>query len=305
MLGFFESGKGNSVKKFECFHPVSAGFFFLSMLLITVFSSFPLIQIFSLAGGIAFDITLRKGRGVLRDLLFDALFFAAVAISNPLFVHNGATPLFFVNGNAVTAEALLCGVSLGITLVAALVWFRCFNAVMTSDKLLFLFARLSPKISILLSSTLRFVPLFKNQAKKIRAAQKTMGLYSSESIADRLKGSLRVYSALLTWALENAVDTAASMKGRGFGLSGRTYYSDYRFGAGDVLLTAFCAAADALVASASAAGRLDFSFYPVLRWGGTDALTFAASAVFLALSFAPFIFEKKEAVKWRCYRLKI
>ena len=91
------------MKKFECFHPVSAGFFFLSMLLITVFSSFPLIQIFSLAGGIAFDITLRKGRGVLRDLLFDALFFAAVAISNPLFVHNGATPLFFVNGNAVTA----------------------------------------------------------------------------------------------------------------------------------------------------------------------------------------------------------
>lgn len=85
MLGFFESGKGNSVKKFECFHPVSAGFFFLSMLLITVFSSFPLIQIFSLAGGIAFDITLRKGRGVLRDLLFDALFFAAVANFKPSF----------------------------------------------------------------------------------------------------------------------------------------------------------------------------------------------------------------------------
>ena len=46
-----------------------------------------------------------------------------------------------MNGNAVTAEALLCGVSLGITLVAALVWFRCFNAVMTSDKLLFLFCK--------------------------------------------------------------------------------------------------------------------------------------------------------------------
>ena len=94
-------------------------------------------------------------------------------------------------------------------LVAVLIWFRCFNLVITDDKWLYLTAKISPKISLLLSSALRFVPLLKEQSKKIKNAQKAMGLYSSESWFDKLKSVLRVYSALIGWSLEKAVDTGA------------------------------------------------------------------------------------------------
>ena len=200
------------MRYFDTVHPAAAAFCFCRY---CSFPSFRRARRFSFRalGGIAFCAVLNRGRRTCRDTVFDILLFLLVAVTNPLFVHSGATPLFFLNGNAVTAEAVLCGIGLAVTLLSAVVWFRCFNIIMTSDKLLFLFGRLSPKIALLLSSALRFVPLFGEQARKIRAAQRTMGLYASDSLTDRLCSALRVYSALITWALENAVDTGSSMKG--------------------------------------------------------------------------------------------
>ena len=280
------------MRYFDTVHPAAAAFCFLSVLLVSAFSPSPALQLSALLGGIAFCAVLNRGRRTCRDTVFDILLFLLVAVTNPLFVHSGATPLFFLNGNAVTAEAVLCGIGLAVTLLSAVVWFRCFNIIMTSDKLLFLFGRLSPKIALLLSSALRFVPLFGEQARKIRAAQRTMGLYASDSLTDRLCSALRVYSALITWALENAVDTGSSMKGR-------TSFSLFRFGKRDLALTLAVAAADAAVIAASAFGRLDFSYYPRIAAGETDIFTAAAIAAFALLSFLPFISEVKEEVRWR------
>ena len=266
------------------------------------YCSFPLFRRarrFSFPRSLAALLSAPCSIAACRDTVFDILLFLLVAVTNPLFVHSGATPLFFLNGNAVTAEAVLCGIGLAVTLLSAVVWFRCFNIIMTSDKLLFLFGRLSPKIALLLSSALRFVPLFGEQARKIRAAQRTMGLYASDSLTDRLCSALRVYSALITWALENAVDTGSSMKGRGYGLKGRTSFSLFRFGKRDLALTLVVAAADAAVIAASAFGRLDFSYYPRIAAGETDIFTAAAIAAFALLSFLPFISEVKEEVRWR------
>lgn len=45
----------------------------------------------------------------------------------------------------------------------------------------------------------------------------------------RAKHGIKIMSILVTWALENAIDTADSMKDRGYGLPGRTAFSIYRF----------------------------------------------------------------------------
>lgn len=44
-------------------------------------------------GGIAFYVSM----------------FLLVAVTNPLFSHNGVTPLFYLNGNPVTLEAFVYG----------------------------------------------------------------------------------------------------------------------------------------------------------------------------------------------------
>lgn len=95
-----------------------------------------------------------------------------IAVINPLFSHNGVTPLFFLNGNPVTLEAVLYGLDIAVMLVAVLYWFKGYNHVMTSDKFLFLFGRAIPRLALVLSTALRFVPLLKVQIRRVSRAQR-------------------------------------------------------------------------------------------------------------------------------------
>lgn len=49
-------------------------------------------------------------------------------------------------------------------------------------------------------------------------------------------------SILVTWALENAIETSDSMRSRGYGLKGRTAFSIYKFTKKDKGLLAVMAA---------------------------------------------------------------
>ena len=197
---------------FANLHPVAAAVYFLSVLAVTMFSSNPMLSLAALLGGVLFYIKLQSKSLSIKSLLMNIVLFVLVALTNPLFSHKGATVLFFLNGSPVTLEAVLYGINIAVILLAVVYWFRCFNVIMTSDKLLFLFGKMSPKIALLISSALRFIPLFKEQAAKIKQSQRAMGIYASDSWIDRLKGVLRVYSALITWALENAVDTGSWLR---------------------------------------------------------------------------------------------
>lgn len=81
-----------------------------------------------------------------------------------------------MNGNPITLEAILYGVFIGAMLIAVMYWFSCFNYIMTSDKLLLL-GNVSPKISLVISSALRFIPLLKVQAKEFVTPKSDGALY--------------------------------------------------------------------------------------------------------------------------------
>ena len=108
-------------------HPAVALFFFLSVLLFAMFSGNPVLTGISLIGGTLFAVRICPGIRRFR-VLFSYLFLALLVTAvNPLVSHNGATPLFFVNGDPFTLESLLYGVNLGAMLVSVLIWFRCFR----------------------------------------------------------------------------------------------------------------------------------------------------------------------------------
>jgi len=91
---------------FARLHPITAFAYFLSVLLITMFSVNPVMVAISLAGGILFSASLSAPRAFFRDLLFSLPLYLLLSLTNPLFSHNGVTPLFFLNGNPVTLEAM-------------------------------------------------------------------------------------------------------------------------------------------------------------------------------------------------------
>lgn len=290
---------------FERYHPAALLAYFAAVLLIAMFAGSPLTAALALAGGLCFAATMTTAKEKLADLTFYLPLVLLVTVTNPLFSHNGVTPLFFLNGRAVTLEAILYGAGLGVTLWAVLLWCRCWSRIMTSEKLLYLFGRVIPKLSLVLSMALRYVPLLRRQAKKLERAQQVLGLYASERYFDRLRSKLAVYSGLVGWSLENAVEVSRSMKARGYGLKGRTAYANYHFTRRDAALLAFSLCAAGLYLTAGVLGYGSFTYYPALSGIDTRPLALAGEAAFAALAFAPFLIEGRQTLQWNFCKSKI
>lgn len=293
------------MKAFSSFHPSVLMAYFLVVLLTAMFTGHPVILLETLLAGVCFNSMVAKRGSVLADLGFYLFLFLVIALSNPLFSHNGATPLFFLNGNAVTLEAVLAGVSIGAMLVGVLYWFKCYSRIMSTDKFLYLFGKIIPKLSLVLSMVFRFIPLFKIQIRRVRNAQKTMGLFSSERAFDKVRASLGVFSVMVTWALENAVETGDSMRARGYGLKGKSHYSLFRFGREDGILLGVLASLSLILGTGLVSGTLDFSYYPRVDSLRSGWMAGMASAAFGVLAFLPFFVELKERVKWNYFVSKI
>lgn len=286
------------MKAFANMHPAVSMLYFLSVLLVCMFIPHPVLQAEALLGGALFCAALQKRGAALRDLGFYLPLFLMVAVVNPLFSHNGVTPLFFLNENPVTLEALLYGVSLAVMVIGVLLWCKAYNEIMTSDKFLYLFGKLIPKLSLVLSMALRFIPTYLRQSRRVSRAQKAMGLYAGKSITDRVKNRMRVLAAMISWSLENAMETSASMKARGYGKKGRTNFSLFLFRASDGVLLAVCVCLLAVPLIGAAAGITDFMYYPRIGVIQTTPAAVAVYAAFGTLSVLPFILEVKEAVVW-------
>ena len=283
------------MKAFSKLHPTVLLAYFAVMLAFSMFIRNPVTVGLSLCGAAAFCAMLTDAKEKLNDLKFYIPLTVLITVTNPLFSHNGRTPLFFLNGNAFTLEAIWYGV----------LWSKSYSKIVTGDKFLYLFGRVLPKTALILSVALRYVPILKQQAQKTRDAQKTLGLYSTGSMADNAVSTAKVYSALVGWSLENAVETGRHMKARGWGRGKRTSFSVFRFRKADAAALAFIALAAVLVGLAAARGELTFSFYPAPTPLPLSAVPAAAYALYGALAFLPFLIETEELVRWSCLRSKI
>ena len=139
-------------------HPLVAFAFFALVLLLTMLVMRPAFLAISLLGAAAYGAYLRRRRfwRMWRTLLPLLVLTAAV---NPLFSHRGVTVLaYFPSGNPLTLESILYGLAAAALLCCAVLWLGCCSDVMTTDKFVYLFGRLAPALSLLLSMTLRFVP---------------------------------------------------------------------------------------------------------------------------------------------------
>lgn len=292
-------------RAFAQHHPAVLLGYFLAVLLVAMFVVNPVLQLCALGGGILFGAMLSRRQELPGDIGFYVPMFLLVSITNPLFSHNGVTPLFFLNGNPVTLEAFVYGAALGVTVIGVMLLCRCYQRVMSSDKFLYLCGRALPRLGLVLSMALRFVPRFKRQMRRVSAAQKAMGLYTSRSIVSRLQSTLRVLGAMVAWSLENALDTAASMKARGYGSGRRTQYSLFRFRAADGWLLGATLVLCGAVLAAVAAGQLRFYYYPRVSALPTSPGAIGGYVAFGGLSFLPFILEVKEALVWKYYVSRI
>lgn len=292
------------MRSFSEYNPIVITVYIFSVTGIAMFCNYPLLIAMTFIGGVLYYI-VRNGRSHSRSHLYFFMLFVVLALVNPLISHNGVTVLFVMNDNPVTLEALLYGINSAAMIVGVLYWFRNFTQIMTSEKLLYVTGALSPKLSLVLSMALRFVPMFRRQSDKVSDAQKAMGLFKEDNIIDDIRGNMRIFSIIITWALENGIITADSMAARGFGTGRRTHFTNFRFRRGDMIFLLTDIILLAICAAAIAGHKLEINFYPKLRSStlGAGALTGAAAYGILVL--LPVIAETEAFLRWRYLKSKI
>lgn len=290
---------------FSNYHPIVIFIYFISTIFLTMLTYNPIILAISLVSSLCYSFILSKPKAFFINLIYYILMFILIIITNPIFSHNGESILFFLNDNPVTMEALIYGFAMGMMLISIMYWFYCYNEIMTSDKFIYLFGKIIPSIGLIITIGLRFIPTFKHQLKKINNAQKILGLYSKGGIMDKIKNNLRVLSALITWSLENAIDTASSMKARGYGIKKRTNFSVYHFRFTDFIFTLFNIVFVSCFLVGYFTKTLTFNYYPTISQLKYNYLLIITIIATFILMMIPFILEIKENIKWHYLKSKI
>ena len=285
---------------FSGYHPIINFLYFGMVLVFSMCFMHPVYLAVSLLSAIAYNMYLNRKKAFRFILIYIIPASLLAALINPAFNHQGATILRYLpSGNPLTLESIVYGVAAACMLASVMCWFSCYNAVMTSDKFVYLFGRVIPALSLVLSMALRFVPRFTAQARVISDAQRCVGRdVSSGSVFQRVRNGMKILSILITWSLENAIETADSMKSRGYGLPGRTAFSIYRFSGRDraaLLWLLFCGA---YITSGWIAGGMYFRYYPTIK--GVAFLPFPVSfvAVYLALCLTPVLLDIHDDRVW-------
>lgn len=290
------------MRYFYRLHPAVAFLYLVTVLVLSMLTLHPVAVGLCFLSGIAFYGMLKGGRALLRSLARTLPLILLVAVTNPIFVHRGETVLFFLSGSPVTLEALVYGAFSAVRLAAVLYWCMCYSEVMTSDKFIYLFGRCIPKLSLTLSVTLAFIPRLKRKLREIEEAREALGIYAEQGYVDRLRGRAHIFSALLSNALEGAIDTSDVMRARGYGLSGRTSYAQYRFARSDLLrlLLAVVPGVLAIVLALLVGG--EYSYYPRIAAPSLGAWDIAFYVLIAVFTGAAAFLEIGEDILWHYLR---
>ena len=224
-----------------------------------------------------------------------------------MFHHKGATILlYFKTNNPLTLESIIYGFVTGVMLVTMFQWFSCYQMVITSDKLMYLFGTMIPALSLVVSMVLRFVPRLKDQIEHVRQAQACIGKDMSQgNIIQRARNGMKVVSSVITWVLENSIDTADSMKARGYGLRGRTNFSIYTLDGRDKRIGSIIICLIAVIILATRVEAIFIQYYPLIQMNTNRTVAIMVYFLYGILCFLPVILNVMEDVKWHYLKSKI
>ncbi len=292
---------------FGTYHPIINFLYFILVIGCSMFLKHPVFLGLSCVGGLSYYVYL-KGKKALKTMMWMMIpVFAISALVNPLFNHEGVTLLaYFKTGNPLTLESVVYGLASGVMLVSVLNWFSCYQVIMTSDKFIYLFGKIIPAMSLILSMVLRFVPKFKNQITKVSNAQKCIGRdVTNGNAITKAKHGMKILSIMTTWALENSVETADSMKSRGYGLRGRTNFSLYRFDTRDKMFLALIVASGIVITWGIVTRKVYFLYFPMMEGNPLAWEVVSIYIIYGCICMLPVIINIVEDIKWHYLKSEI
>lgn len=215
---------------FEACHPAVNLIYFVTMIAGTIVFQHPVFLAISVLCAFVYSVK-RNGR---KALVFNLCLLPAViifALYYSSYHHFGITNLArnFI-GNQLTLESIVYGFVLGFSIAGVIMWMSCVYSVFSSDKMVYLFGKVWPALSLFLAVLLRAVPRIKLEARRINKAQQGIGRGADQgTFFQRMRNCIRILSMLITWTIDSLTTMSDSMRNRGSSLRGRTAFSIYRF----------------------------------------------------------------------------
>lgn len=282
--------------RFSKFHPAVCLLFFIFVIAVTIVFINPVYSASSLLCALLYSLRLLGARRTAAQLKFSVPIIILAALFNMLFCRYGQTVLFTVAGIGFSLEPLVYGACIGVMLCAVIVWFSAYSQIITSEKFTALFGRFAPNIVLTFSTALRFLPLMVKTAADLKEAQQGIG---NETTG--LKNTIHRFSALVSISLEQSIETAQTMRARGF-KKGVRRYSPYKFRTADAVFIVLSALLCVVQVLAMVRGAFDFEYYDYLR---LSDVSIPVLILWLALCLMPLATDLSEDIRWRLLKSKI
>ena len=290
---------------FAQLHPVVQCFYLLAAACVPMFFMHPFFLLSAMLAGLFYSFLL-GGKKAAKKAGGFFLLACILILVNPFLNHAGNTILVYVNDLPVTRESIFYGVIFALLLLEVLFWFSCWNRIITSRKLAYLLGTRFPSLSLLFTMVLRLIPRYGKTADEILKGRRGLRNFEGKlSFGKRIRESSSVFSALTTWALENGVDTADSMRARGYGLPGRVCTVSYSGKKEDVVLAAIWGLSMLGMVISLWAGGLKVSYFPITRLPAWDGWMLWAQLFLSVLCWMLLIFDVWEELRWMRLRWKI
>lgn len=272
--------------RFDSYHPVINFIYFGAAIAGTVFFDHPVFIAISYLAAFIYSVKLNG----IRSLIFNMCllpFMAGYAMFYAYYNHFGVTVLGQnFAGNDMTLESMVYGAVISITVATVMMWLSCVFTIISSDKVGYLFGRISPRLSLAFAIVLRSVPRIKKTAQRISIARKGIGRGPGLMSPRRIGNTGSIVSMVVTWTLESFSDSAESMRSRGYSLKGRTAYSIYRFDNRDRSLVIVIFLCMTVIVMAMMFNQTTIHYDPEIimnRITPTSYIFYAAYAVFMVL----------------------
>lgn len=293
-------------KSFEKSHPFVVATYFVCSTVLVMLLNHPIFLLLAIVLVIANAKLFVATSTVWKTLKGSLLLIALVMLINMLFNKNGTTEIFVLLGQSITLEALVYSVEMGGMLLAIFQLSLLFNATLNGAKFLYIVSKLAPKLGLVTMLALRYVPLLKMHLQQITSVQRLKGHSLTEgSFIERIKSGILLLQQLLSISLEDALQTADSMKARGYQLRvKRTSFTHYEWNRHDTLALLFLATVFIAACVGTATGLGIITIYPTLNvsWATEQLIVSAVAGGLLAF---PLILQSLEWCKWKYYAWKM
>ncbi|MDF0726018.1 energy-coupling factor transporter transmembrane component T [Cytobacillus sp. S13-E01] len=288
------------IHRFSDFHPVVTFIYYVGALSLVMLLLHPVFLVLGFLTILAINFVQDRFEGLKRWLFLIITSGLFIFILNPLFNERGRYVLFELASHRITLEAVVYGGMTALSIISVILLFVSYNEVMAPNKLLYLFSKFLPQFAVLLMLTLRFIPLMRRRLAEIAAVQSSKGIQVLQGRwQNKAKNGLLYVQVLLTYSLEEAIQTADSMKARGYGSGARSTYEHFLLKKSDISAIAYLVIVFAGVIFERFNGFGYLNIYPVMESMKMSSMEMVVLSGYLVFLLFPLLVEGWGQLRWR------